>query len=260
MKIYILTDMEGVGGVVDWASFASPEAKYYDKARDFLTGEINAAVEGGLEAGADEFVVLAGHGGSTSIKIELLHPAAKLVSGGWSYPGGLDKTFDAMFLIGNHAMEGTPDGNMNHTFSSKHIQSMRLNGKYIGEIGMTALMAGWFDVPTILVSGDDAACREAKKIIPEIVAAPVKKGLSQFCAVMLTPEKARELIKEKAKEAVAKIKKIKPYKVKAPFKLDVEFRTTEGVSWRLGRKGIQKIDDKTVRVVGNDFIEVMKSW
>ncbi len=260
MKIYILTDMEGVSGVVDSVNFASPTGKYYDKACEFLTKEINAAVEGALEAGADEIQVMAGHGGSTSIKIDMLRPEAKLISGEWHYPAGLDKTFDAMFLIGNHAMEGTIDGNMNHTFSSKHVHSMKLNGKFIGEIGMTALMAGWFNVPTVLVSGDEAACREARAIIPGIVTAPVKKGLSQFAAISLQPEKARELIRARAKEAVAKIKKIKPYKVKPPFTLDVQHKATEGVSSRFGRMGVQKLDSKTTRVVSKDFIEVMRSW
>jgi D-amino peptidase len=260
MKIYILTDMEGVAGVVDWENFANPGARYYEKACELLVGEINAAIEGALEAGVKEVVVLAGHGGSTSIKIDQLHPAAKLVSGVWTYPAGLDQSYDAMFLIGNHSMEGTYDGNMNHTFSSHHIQQMKLNGRAIGEIGMTAGLAGWFNVPTVLVSGDEAACREARAIIPDILTAPVKKGLSQFCAMSLQPQKARELIKEKARLAVSRIKKIKPYKVKPPYKLDVEFRTTEGVSWRLGKKGIQKVNAKTIRVTGNDFIEIMRSW
>ncbi len=260
MKIYILTDMEGVAGVVDSVNFASPGAKYYEKAGEFLTKEINAAIEGALEAGAGEIQVLAGHGGSTSIKIDILNPAAKLISGEWHYPAGLDKTFNAMFLIGNHSMAGTLDGNLNHTFASQYINSMKLNGKYIGEIGMTAIMAGWFGVPTVLISGDEAACREAKAIIPNIVTAPVKKGLSQFCAISLQPEKARELIKEKAKEAVSRIKSIKPYKVKAPFILDVEHKATEGVSSRYGRMGVQKINSRTTRIVSNDFIEVMRSW
>ena len=260
MKIFILTDMEGVSGIVDWKNYAKEDGQYWRLGCELLTKEVNAAIEGGLEAGADEFVVWAGHGGGTSITIDKLHTSAKFLGGSPSYKLMLDKSYDAMFLVGNHAMEGTPNANLNHTFSSVHVQGMKLNGKYIGEIGMTAAMAGWFNIPTILVTGDEAACAEAKAIIPDISAAPVKKGVSQFAAICLHPEKARELIREKAAEAVRRLGKIKPYKVKPPYSLEVEFRTTEGMSWRLGRKGIEKVDEKTIRVKSNDFIEIMLSW
>jgi len=261
MKLYILTDLEGVAGVFDWQTYAESTSRYYEESRILLTEEVNAAIEGAMEGGVDDILVWAGHGGGTSIKFEILNPMAKLIGGsGTKYPCGLDSSFDMLFLIGNHSMEGTPNANLNHTFSSKHIQGMKLNGKLIGEIGMIAAMAGWFNVPTVFISGDEAACNEAKKIMPKIITAPVKKGLGLFSAISLHPIKARELIREKAREATNKYKTIKPFKVKPPYTLEVEFRTTEGVTWRLGRKGIEKVNEKTIRVKSNDFIELLNSW
>ena len=158
MKIYIMTDLEGVAGVVDFESQTYDTGKYYEKAKELLTAEVNAAVEGAMRAGATEILVCDGHG-QGGIVPELIHPSAKLLHG---RPIGrfweIDSSkWDACFLLAHHAMNGTPDGNLNHTYSSKTIVKMLLNGTPIGEIGMNIYLAGWFGIPAVLITGDEAA-------------------------------------------------------------------------------------------------------
>jgi len=95
MKIYLMTDMEGVAGVVNGDDYLAPGARYYEVARELVTGEVNAAIEGALEGGATEFLVVDGHG-QGAINPLLLHPAARLLTGRpLGYPFGIDESFTA---------------------------------------------------------------------------------------------------------------------------------------------------------------------
>ncbi|MCM8762682.1 MAG: M55 family metallopeptidase, partial [Candidatus Omnitrophica bacterium] len=190
MRIYIMTDLEGVAGVVDFESQAYDTGKYYEKAKELLTEEINAAVDGAMRAGATEVLVCDSHGPGGIIP-EMLHPSAKLLHG---RPIGkfweIDSSkWDGLFLLAHHSMNGTPDGNLNHTYSSKAIVKMLLNGSPIGEIGMNIYLAGWFGIPAVLVTGDEAACREARQYVPAIEAVSVKKGINRTTAISISPVK-----------------------------------------------------------------------
>ncbi len=221
MKIYIMTDLEGVSGVVDfeWRKDESPpnmlKRQRYSR---LLTGEVNAAVDGCFAAGATEVLVDDAHGGAYTIDFENVDKRCSVLHGKFR-PGMmscLDSSFDAMLMIGAHAMARTPGGVLYHTMSLD-TREIRLNGIPHGEFGIFAFKAGAYNVPTIMISGDEAACREGKRFIKGLVAVAVKKGLSRYSAVSIAPERAREMIREGVIEAIGKLKHIKPYKLKAPF-------------------------------------------
>jgi D-amino peptidase len=221
MKVYVLTDLEGVAGVVRW-DHCSTDGRYYQRSKRLLCAEVNAAVEGALEAGATEIIVWDGHG-SGGLEPEWLHPEAKLLFGrGAPKALGLDDSFDAMFVIGQHAMNLTEQANLCHSYSSRGIYRMTLNGVEIGELGMRAILAGYFDIPTVLVTGDDKVCLEAQAILPHSERVAVKISTGRQSALCLHPSKAREAIKAGAQRALETLDQQEPYFFEGPYEFIVE--------------------------------------
>lgn len=260
MKILIMTDLEGAAGVVDFESQGYAAGKYYEKAKELLTEEINASCQGAIEAGAKEILVIDGHGPG-GILPEKIHPEAKLLHGRpipkfWEF----DKGWDAIFLLAHHSMNGTESGNLNHTYSNETIVKMELNGEPIGEIGMNVYLAGWFGVPVILITGDEAACREGEKYVPNIEKAVVKWGINRTCAISLSPEKARKIIKGSSYRAVKGISDFKPVKCEGKCELMIECISSSDAFSLSKKPYVEKIDRTKVKIAGANFLEMWQRW
>ena len=80
MKIMIMTDMEGVAGVLNHDDWVHPHSRFYAQGLRLLTAEVSAAVAGFYAGGAREIVVIDGHGAG-GIDPELLDPRAQLMRG-----------------------------------------------------------------------------------------------------------------------------------------------------------------------------------
>ncbi|MCM8771891.1 MAG: M55 family metallopeptidase [Candidatus Omnitrophica bacterium] len=221
MKIYICTDLEGATGVFKFKQTREKGPEFYD-AMKLLMGDIEAVCEGLKEAGVDEIYVLDGHNGGNNFIPEYMVPGIKYITG-YPRPGilyGLDETFDGIILLGFHAKHGTPDGVLNHTQSSLTEAKYFYDGIERGEIFQIAVIAGHYNVPVILVTGDVATCREAKELLGEdLPTVAVKKGISREAAILLSPRETKILLKQGAKKAIEMLPKLKPYKVKFPIKL-----------------------------------------
>jgi len=253
-----MTDLEGATGVCGTWQDINPGGREHERARRFLTRDVNAAIEGAYEAGAKEVVVLDGHGAAFSIIPEELDERAKLIRGRRILEmEGLDSSFDAVFAIGAHAMAGTPDAILPHTLSSATIMNVWINGIKVGEIGLWAAIAGTYDVPLVLVTGDEAAVREAKKLLGDIECVAVKKATSPYAAICLHPNVTYRMIKEAAIRALRRLDEIKPFKVKKPVELKVEFKYVDIARRVAKRPGVELIDGRTVRAIGDNIIEVM---
>ncbi|RLE80918.1 MAG: aminopeptidase [Thermoprotei archaeon] len=262
MKIYIITDLEGVAGIVIEEQ-TRPGAKYYDEARLLLTREVNAAVEGALDGGADEILVNDGHNGGFNIMLEELHEEAKLVHG---VPRtfslvGLDRGVDVVFLIGYHAMAGTPRAVLDHTMSSLAIHDVYLNGVKVGEIGLMAAIAGYYDVPVGLVTGCEKACEEARKLLGDVEFVVTKRGYGRNYAITLSPKKARKLIREASKRAVTRAKKgeFKPFRVESPVELKIVYNKTVFADSFEGKPMIERLDSRTILCRGDDLLKVLRA-
>lgn len=193
MNIYICTDLEAVAGVIDSLNWCYPDGNSYAAAKELLTLETNAAIEGFLAAGAERIVVCDGHGWG-GLDPAKLHPSAELIAGSFSYVGyplGLDSGFDVFAWIGQHAMAGTPYGHLAHT-GSFSVLEIRFNGAPIGEMGQFAYIAAELGVRPIFFSGDRAGCDEAAALIPGIETVAVKEGLSPLAGLELTTEEAEK--------------------------------------------------------------------
>jgi D-amino peptidase len=250
--IFLITDAEGVGGVCrqDQTDPKDPEM------RQLLTGEINAAVDGFLAGGADEVIVWDGHDGSQTLSTLTIHPKARLVMGGLGPSMTMERRYSAVAYVGQHSKANVRGGIMAHSYSSLGIQNMLLNGKPVGEIDVIAAMAGHFDTPVIMLSGDKAAADELREIVPDAEMAVVKEGLGRYTCISLSAPAAREAIREAARRSVGRIGSIKPYKVAGPVTLQIEYTTRNSLPPDAAlRAGAEVVDDRTIRFRGKDILE-----
>ncbi len=229
MKVYISVDMEGATGICSWEQCAKGNP-YYDEGRRLLTSDVNAAVEGALEGGAEEIIVADMHDGSFNLLPAEVHPEAKVIYGvphrGPRFPF-LDESVDVMFLVAYHARAGTHWGTLEHTMSSRDWARVTVNGREIGEVGIDAALAGSANVPVVLVTGDDKVCAEARELLGEIETAVVKWGLGRNRALCLSAEKSREIIRNAARRALSLKGEIKPLSFGSPVEVAITYKHTD---------------------------------
>lgn len=260
MKIYISADMEGVVGVVSGEQLG-PQGFEYQRFREFMTQEVNAAIEAAFAAGATEIVVSDSHGNGQNLLIEKL-PKNILLVRAWPRPlmmmQGIDATFAGAIFLGYHSGTTNQQGVRAHTISSARLADVKLNNISVPEAGINAAIAGHFNVPVIMISGDDIAVKETAALLGDVEGAVVKLASGFHSAKTLMPEAAYELIREKVKNAMGRIKDFKPYKLATPIQLDVRFknyRPSEVLSYL---SIVERTDAHSIRFTGKDIIEVSK--
>ena len=259
MRVFIATDLEGVGGVLldEQVGGDSPE---YQRARHLLTEEVNAAVEGALAGGATDILVDDGHATGSNFIFDELHPGARYVMGTArpDWLPGLEEGFEASCFIGCHAMAGTQGAVRDHTMSSVAWHGMWVNGKPMGEIGLWAAIAGHYGVPCVLVSGCEKACEEAAELVPGIETVVTKKGLSRYSAILEPAEKVRAMIRERAGTALGKAKTVAPYRVETPVAIRVEYNNAGYADEVRIIPGRERIDARTVAYRGPNVVEAFR--
>jgi D-amino peptidase len=245
LRIYIMTDLEGASGVYQFAQ--SREAgPLNDKAKEYLMGDIAAVVRGLRAGGATDIVILDGHGPQAFVP-HLLEPGAKYITGK-PRPGPLtdfDGSFAGLVQLAAHAMNGTSDGVLCHTQSSKTENRYWYNGVESGELAQVAAVAGGYGVPTIMVTGDEATCREAKKFFGlGCVTVAVKRGISREAAELYPFDETRQALYEGAKRAIAAIPHCQPYQLSLPIQAKKEYLVFDDPA-KKGRKVTKEgtIDD-----------------
>ena len=267
MKIYVVCDLEGTAGVVDFKLQCIEDSKYYQQAVRLATLELNALLEGAIEGGATEVYAWPGHGSFPGgIDVELLHPECVLVMhAGDAGPAAFDGSFDAMFLCGLHAMAGAEGGVLSHSFTPI-LENVWLNGLRIGEIAMNMASFGELGVPTIFVGGDQAAVEEARALVPGIEGAVVKWGLeeksrlgalSERKAVSLSPARARGVIREAAERAMGKVGDVEPFRVDPPYTMRVQYTDAKYAEQMSQHEGVERVDDTTVEQVRGALSELI---
>ena len=249
MNVYLMVDIEGISGIYAKEQVLFGESRF-NEGRRFMTDDINACIKGLKEAGVDKIYVRDCHGtGYTVLWNEISDDVDYIISGqtGEDRFAGVEDC-DAVILLGYHAMAGTAGGILEHTFSSVGLQNLWMNGEKVGELALDAAILGDLGKPVIMVSGDDKLCAEAKSLLPEVVTAEVKKGLSSFGGMLLPPQKAHRLLREKAKKAVAAYKNVKPYVVSKLVEMKVEL-VERGVLPKMNaHDGLEHIDGRTFKV------------
>ena len=260
LRIYISADMEGVVGAVTGEQLG-PGGFEYERFRQFMTDEVNAAIDAARAAGATEFLVSDSHGNGQNLLIEQL-PDDVMIVRSWPRPlgmmEGIDETFDGVIFIGYHASTANTRGVRAHTMSSANITGLRLNGIEMTEGSMNAAIAGHFGVPVILVSGDDAAVAENQVIIGDIEGAVVKWAKGFHSAQTLTPEAAYEVIRTRTASAISRIGDFQPYVLDTPIELELSLKHYMPVETLSYLPNVDKVNSHTIRFVGEDIIEISK--
>ena len=260
LKIYISADMEGVAGAVTGEQLG-PSGFEYQRFREFFTAEVLHAISGARRAGAKEILVSDSHGNGQNLLIEKLPRDVRVIRS-WPRPlmmmQGIDASFDGAIFIGYHAATTNSQGVRAHTMSSANLTAVRLNGVAMSEAGINAAIAGHFDVPIIMVSGDDATVAETRELLGDVEGAVVKEAISFHSANNLNPRAARDLITAKVQAAVMRIADFKPYKPEPPYRLEISLKHYRPAELLAYLPMVERVDSHTIRFVGKDMIEVSK--
>ncbi len=246
MRVLIMTDMEGVSGIVAWEQVLGG-AEMFEEGRRLYTEEINAAVRGAKAAGAEHIVVVDCHGAGkgwsfNSLIPELLEPECEWVAHhAWGrYTEMWEEGCDACLLIGMHARNNTPDGVLCHTISGVQYRNLWFNDDLVGETGVNAALNGHYGVPVVLVTGDEAVCSEARELLGEnLPTVAVKKGLSRFSARQVAPVRARQMIEDGAREALVSFPAVDPYVPSSPTTIKIETGSVDKTAEFKGRAGVE---------------------
>jgi D-amino peptidase len=263
LRLFISADMEGVAGVVREEQ-TDPAGRDYALCRRLMTFEVNAAIEGALEAGVQEIVVSDGHWFGTNLLPEELHPAAELLAG---YPRrlymaeGMGPGFDAAFFVGYHASAGTRDAVLDHSGADPRLVSgVRLNGVSQSEGSLNGYLCGYFDCPVALFTGDAAAVSEMHGFLLEVEGVVVKESLAQQAARSLHPEIARQRIRTGARRAFRRLDNIAPMRLEGQVELQVDLLRTAMADSCERVPGIRRVGSRTVAYSGEDFVQIYKLY
>jgi len=259
-KLFISVDMEGVTGVIQPAQLG-PTGFEYGQAREWVTGEVNAAIEAARAAGVTDFVVCDSHGNAQNILIDKLPNDVRIVRG---FPRplemmqGIDASFDGVLLIGYHASEWNVDAVRSHTISSGRLLGIKLNGAFVMEAVFNAAIAGQFGVPVLFVSGDRTAVDELRKTLPQVEGVVVKEPFGFHSAMTVTPARGRQLIADGVGRAIRNAATTSPYKLKTPIDLEVGFKFTPDAERAAYIPGLVRVDAHFVRGTFADMLTITK--
>ncbi|SOC38511.1 M55 family metallopeptidase [Ureibacillus acetophenoni] len=259
MKIFISADIEGVAGIVHQEHTAR-NGREHDRARMLMTEEVNACIEGALLSGANEIVVNDSHGTMRNLIPELIHPKAEYITGSpkvLAMMEGINSEFDASIFLGYHSRMGN-NGVLNHTFHGGVVQKIKINNIEMGEFAINAAIAGYFGVPVALVTGCQYTAIEAQEIVPGIETAIVKQTINRQAARNLSPQSARNLIKDKTITALSKIDTIKPVSFEGPFVVEITYLHPGLADAASILPIVEKVNPMTHRFETDDFIKAFR--
>ena len=261
MRIYISADIEGIAGVVT-RDQTLVEGFEYQAARVWMTDSVTAAARAAYDSGASEVVIADSHGRAQNLLLERLPRDVQLVR---AHPRPLSMmqgvehgAYDGALFIGYHTGSTNPEGVLAHTFRGATLREVRVNGVAVPEAGINAAIAGHFDVPVLLVSGDDATIAETKSFLPDIEGVTVKWAHSRQSARTLMPEASYALIAEGVKRAIARRASIKPYRIAGPITLEVGFLFRQPVEYLVMLKLVERVDAFTIRYIADDILDLQR--
>jgi D-amino peptidase len=259
MRVFVSVDMEGVSGLTDPEEMRAG-GRGYERGCELMTGDANAAIRGAFVAGADEVLVTDAHGSTKNIRADLIDERCSLIRGPYRplrMGQGITPSHGAAMFVGYHARAGVPHGVLNHTWMGYEIQNLHLNGEICGEIRLIAGLAGSMGVPVAMVTGDEAACAEARELLGDVETVAVKKGIDRYSAELLPPARAQSLIAETAETALQDIERFRPYVVPSPYTLGIDWASTSMAESCAMIPGVKRAGARSVEFTSDDYTEIM---
>ena len=263
MKVYLSFDIEGVTGLTDNVKDIDPDGRFFHHAMELSTMDVNAAVEGAVEAGANEVIVNDGHGWNRrNLLFEKLHPQASLLRARVTTPGlnmaGLDESFHAVMFIGWHA-RASSRGVLSHALNSRAFTAWRINDRPVGEPELAAAYAGTYGIPLVLFTGDDAACDEVQEWCPKCVRVQTKIVIDHVSAICGSKEKTFELIKNGARSALERRSDIEPFLFDGPFRVEADLVNDHVAGAIAEIPAVSLVNRTTVRYESEDFRDIFRA-
>jgi len=261
MKILIAADMEGITGVVHWhqVETAHPE---YARFRRLMTADVNAAISGAFSGGATSISVTDGHHLGRNILIEELDERAVLNSGSpmpLSMVHGVDRGVDGVMFIGYHGRIGSRNAILDHTWSDEEVANLWINERLFGEAGLNGSVCGHFNVPVIMISGDQTVCAEAGEFFGNLETAVVKRAIGRMAAECLPPAMTRKLIAGAAERAVRRLingQTQAPLKVLTPITMVLEFVQSDMADKAMIMPGAARLEDRRVGYTAENMVTI----
>ena len=259
MKILIACDMEGITGVTNWDQ-VDPSHAEYPRFRRLMTGDVNAAVQGAFEAGADEILVTDGHDRGTNILLEELDPRVHLICGDYSPLAmiqGVDQGVDGVIFVGYHARAGSQNAILDHTWSSRRVANLWLNDILVGEYGLNGAVAGHFNVPVLMLTGDQTACAQATELLGGIETVVVKTAISRMAAECIPSEVTEVRIQKAASQAVKRLQAgaaPKPFIISTPVHVTLDFNSSEQADQASVLPASKRVDGRRLTFTANDML------
>ncbi|MGH2446661.1 MAG: M55 family metallopeptidase [Candidatus Limnocylindria bacterium] len=261
MRIYVSVDMEGLAGVAHGHQVTFGEGvdrTDYERSRVLMAGEANAAVEAAFEGGADEVVVNDSHWQMRNLRAEDLHPAARLISGDkpFSMTQGIgadgDGTFDCAIFVGYHAGAGHATGVISHTYSSATVLEVRVAGVPQNEAGLNAIRLAHHGVAVLCVTGDDALAGEVERLLPWAERVVVKRGLGYSAADSLSPEVARQAIRDGVARAMSRMDEMRLPDIAVPVRGEMDLRLPVMADYAAVLPGVERLGPRTIGFEAGD--------
>lgn len=260
-KIYVSADLEGIGGVVSTEQVGIVENAFYSEARRLMAGEANAIIEG-INLGGGLAVIGDSHGNMLNIPIELLKGDFLLSCGSdkqLSMMGGIDETYDGVMFLGYHARFGTPMAIMDHTYSPSTLRELRINGIPVGEAEINAEVAGYFNVPVLMATGDDVTMEQLKSSFPGIETVTVKKSTGRYSALCEPVDMVRTKIRDAAKKVTENIESYGfLYKSKPPIHMEFIWNTAVMAEVNTYIPGVERSGERSTVYQCDDYIQAFK--
>ena len=258
MKVFLSVDAEGIGGVSSWHE-TLPKDPDFGRYRELATKEVNTVCETIRELYPKATIVVCdSHANGENLLIENLLEDIHLVKGfprTYYMMEGIDKSFDAVIFIGYHSKVGSARGGMDHSYSSSSIYSVKVNGKEFGETELNAVYAGYYRVPLVLVAGDDVLVKSLRKDFPQIQTVETKKGISRFAAQHRPLNRIHSDLNKKTRLAFQNLKKIKPFFIKPPYNIEIQFNTTIHTDVACLIPQLKRVSGRSVRFKIKDYKE-----
>jgi len=259
MKILIAADMEGITGVTCWDQVDANHPDY-PRFRRQMTADVNSAIRGAFEAGVDDVLVTDGHAYGTNILLEELDSRAHLICGDYTplaMAQGIEQGVDGVIFVGYHARAGSRNAILDHTWSSRRVANLWLNGILVGEYGLNGAIAGHYNVPVLMLTGDQTACAQASELLGDIETVVVKIALSRMGAECLPPQVTEELIFKAASQAVSRLKHgtaTKPFVITPPVEVTIDFFNSDQADQAAIYPASTRVDGRRLAFTAPDML------
>jgi D-amino peptidase len=262
MRLYISADMEGTAGVCTWAQVDPSNQLEYPIYRSYMTREVAAAIAGARDAQACDVVVNDSHWDMRNLLWDELPQDVRVISGRkpLSMAEGAPQRFDAAFFTGYHGMIGAADAVLAHTYSDKTIYNVSINGKACSEALLNAALLGTYGTPVVLISGDRTIVESTLADLPWATGVVVKESIGYFAANSMTPQAARDSIRDGARKALQRLGEARPFTFEPPIDLQIDTTGVEHADFLELLPRFERIGGRTVRFVTNDYAAAFSAF